>query len=217
MYWQEKNEHYRVTDDVIEVIFKVVGKTLSKQYEELLAKALYEQLPWLRDDESIAVFLNHALEEGNGWYSDDDPNVPLYLSRRTKLYMRIPSEKEDDLLDGLQTVEFDIDGHQISLKHSQSRLLSPSETLYAKYLLSEEDEEAFLQRMAEALMKLNIPPRRLLCGKEREKVIGGEKVKTRSLMVNDLEKDEAVRLQQHGIGPHRHIGCGIFVPYKSIS
>lgn len=218
MYWQEKNEHYRVSDDVIEVIFKVVGKTLCKQYETILAAAMYDTLPWVANDQSIAVFLNHALEEGNGWYMDDNPETPLYLSRRTKLYLRIPSGKEDELLEQLQSAEFDISGHLIQFKHSQSRLLSPSETLYARYILSDEDdEEVFIQRMAESLQAMNITPRRLLCGKEREIVVNGEVFKTRSLMVNDLEKDEAIRLQQNGIGPHRHIGCGVFVPYKSIS
>ena len=217
MYWQEKNEHYRVNDDVIEVIFKIVGKTLSKRYEESLASSLYDILPWLVDDEKVAIFLNNVLEEGNGWYMDDNPNVPLYLSRRSKLFLRIPSKKEDELLGILETNELDIDGHTISLKHSQSRLLKPSETLYARYILTEEDEDTFLQRMAESLIAMEINPQRLLCGKERQVTIGSESVKTRSLMVNDLKKEEAVRLQEEGIGPHRHIGCGIFVPYKSIS
>ena len=27
---------------------------------------------------------------------------------------------------------------------------------------------------------------------------------------------EPVRLQQHGLGPHRAMGCGIFIPHKGI-
>ena len=217
MYWQEKNEHYRVSDDIIEVIFKVVGKTLSKKYEESLAASLYEVLPWMLEDDTIAVFLNHSQEEGNGWYMDDNPDVPLYLSRRSKLFLRIPSSKEDELLEVLENAEFDINGHILGFKHSQSRLLKPSETLYARNILSQEEEDVFVELMAEKLVAMGIKPQRLLCGKQREISIKGEKVNTRSLMVNDLKKEEAIRLQQLGIGPHRHIGCGIFVPYKSIS
>lgn len=217
MYWQEKNEHYRVSDDVIEVIFKVVGKTLGKKYEESLAESLYQVLPWMLEDDKIAVFLNHSQEEGNGWYMDDNPDVPLYLSRRSKLYLRIPSSKEDELLAVFEKTEFDIDGHVLGFKHSQSRLLKPSETLYARNILSQEEEDEFVERMAETLIAMGIKPQRLLCGKQRLISINGEKVLTRSLMVNDLKKEEAIRLQQLGIGPHRHIGCGIFVPYKSIS
>lgn len=218
MYWQEKKEHYRVPDDIIEVIFKVSGKTLCKQYVELLAEALHELSPWLGDSEEIAIFLNHAIEEGNGWYIDDNPDNPLYLSRRTKLYLRIPSVKEDELLQALDKAALEIAGHEIELKHSQSRLLNPSETLYSRFVLSEEaDEEEFLNRMAQTLVSFGIQPQRLLCGKEREISINGKKVMTRSLMVNDLEKDEAIALQQKGIGPHRKYGCGVFVPYKSIS
>lgn len=217
MYWQEKDEHYRVSDEIIEIIFKVGGKTLCRQYEELLAEALFQLSPWLAQDERIAIFLNHAIEEGNGWYADDNPDNPLYLSRRTKLFLRIPSEKEDALLEELNNAALDVGGHALELKHSQSRLLNPTETLYSRFLLSDEDEEAFLENMAKELVALGIRPMRLLCGKQRELTIGGKTQMSRSLMVNDLEKQEAVILQQSGIGPYRQYGCGVFVPYKSIS
>jgi hypothetical protein len=35
-------------------------------------------------------------------------------------------------------------------------------------------------------------------------------------MVADLRKAESVKLQEQGIGNHRLLGCGLFVPQKSI-
>ena len=41
-------------------------------------------------------------------------------------------------------------------------------------------------------------------------------IHTRSLMVADLRKSESVKLQEQGIGEHRLLGCGLFVPQKGI-
>jgi len=44
---------------------------------------------------------------------------------------------------------------------------------------------------------------------------GRERI-TRSLMVAELKQAESVRLQQHGMGEGRKLGCGIFLPQKDI-
>ena len=40
---------------------------------------------------------------------------------------------------------------------------------------------------------------------------------TRSLMLADMEVEDSVKLQQHGLGPWRQLGCGLFIPHKDIS
>jgi hypothetical protein len=35
-------------------------------------------------------------------------------------------------------------------------------------------------------------------------------------MLADLEVEEAVKLQQEGIGRHKKTGCGLFIPHKGI-
>jgi hypothetical protein len=35
-------------------------------------------------------------------------------------------------------------------------------------------------------------------------------------MIADLDTAASVMLQEKGIGPHRHLGCGIFIPHKGI-
>ena len=43
-----------------------------------------------------------------------------------------------------------------------------------------------------------------------------ELVMTRSLMLAELQPEESIRLQEDGLGPLRHMGCGIFIPHKGI-
>jgi hypothetical protein len=56
----------------------------------------------------------------------------------------------------------------------------------------------------------------MLCGIAHEIEANGEKIHTRSLMIADLDKPTSIALQEQGIGPHRHFGCGIFIPHKGI-
>jgi hypothetical protein len=45
--------------------------------------------------------------------------------------------------------------------------------------------------------------------------VSGQVVNTFSLMLHALPPDQSLRLQHHGLGVHRLLGCGIFVPHKS--
>jgi len=35
-------------------------------------------------------------------------------------------------------------------------------------------------------------------------------------MLAELTPEESVDIQQSGLGPHRHLGCGLFLPMKGI-
>jgi hypothetical protein len=57
----------------------------------------------------------------------------------------------------------------------------------------------------------------MLCGKEDKLSIDDGELVTRSLMIADLSFEESILLQQQGLGTHRLMGCGIFLPHKDIS
>jgi hypothetical protein len=58
--------------------------------------------------------------------------------------------------------------------------------------------------------------RKALCGKTLALATPEGALAARSLMLADLSLEESVRLQQHGLGSHRAMGCGIFLPHKGI-
>ena len=79
------------------------------------------------------------------------------------------------------------------------------------------NEDDFLKWAFEELKKLDISVRKMMAGKERVvKLPAGDERITRSLMVAELEQAESVRLQQHGMGEGRKLGCGLFMPQKDI-
>ena len=94
-------------------------------------------------------------------------------------------------------------------------------TQFARYVvvpegLGQEDEEAFMAYAVEQLRELGIKVRKLLCGRGHAIRHPDGDVHTRSLMLADLDVEEAVTLQQRGIGDHRTMGCGLFIPHKGI-
>jgi len=58
--------------------------------------------------------------------------------------------------------------------------------------------------------------RKLLCGIEHTISTPDGDIETRSVMIADLDKAASLSLQQTGVGPGRHLGCGIFLPHKGI-
>ena len=80
-----------------------------------------------------------------------------------------------------------------------------------------ENEARFLRRIASELAAMRITIRKALCGKLTVFYTPDRAIPTRSLLLADLRPEESLRLQQHGLGPRRELGCGIFIPHKGIA
>jgi CRISPR-associated protein Cas6 len=140
------------------------------------------------------------------------------LSHRTKLAIRVPSERRDALQGQLEGVTLDVAGCPLTVVKGKIRPLSKQTTLFSRYVVipGERDENAFLHWAATELKKIDIRVRKALCGKATPLETPEGPLATRSLMLADLTLEESLRLQQEGIGSHRHMGCGIFIPHKGI-
>ena len=55
----------------------------------------------------------------------------------------------------------------------------------------------------------------VICGKRQQRDWPAGVVTTFSLMLHGLTASDSLRLQELGLGRHRLLGCGIFVPHKS--
>jgi hypothetical protein len=111
-----------------------------------------------------------------------------------------------------------INGHALQVGMAHTRLLSMTSTLYCRHMVTESDqsEEAFLQIAVEQLQARGVGFKKILCGKGSffSSPQGG--LSTRSLMVAGLSLDDAVTLQEQGLGPLRSRGFGLFIPHKTV-
>jgi CRISPR-associated protein Cas6 len=220
MYWQEEDhdqERYTVPDDIVDLSFKISCRTLPLDHAHALSGALRDALPWLAQEPRAGIHLIHGAESGNGWIRPQGPGELLYLSRRTRLTLRLPKERVATARD-IEGLTLDIEGNTLTLGETSVRRLSALTTLFARHVVAEqgEDEAAFLERCAQMLGERGIRVKKMMAGRSHTIRLPDATVMTRSLMIDGLQVAESVRLQQEGLGPGRQLGCGLFLPHKGI-
>lgn len=221
MYWEEdkpiKKTH--VIDDVVDLVFGIQCKCLPVDHVHALSESVQEILPWLIDEPNAGIHSIHGAASGNGWMRPEDPNELLHLSRRTKFELRVPGHRVEDarLLEGKV---LDVSGHSVEILTATVRPLSTITILLCRYLATDEDtsdEKQVLNWVVEQLKALGVKPRKILFGIETFIQTPEGPIRTRSLMLADLEVEESLILQKKGLGPHRNLGCGLFIPHKHIN
>ncbi|MDH5444190.1 MAG: type I-MYXAN CRISPR-associated protein Cas6/Cmx6 [Gammaproteobacteria bacterium] len=220
MFWSEetKKVEFTVPDDVVDLVFKLDCKMLPLEHAHALSQAIHSVLDWIIDEELAGIHQIHVAESGNGWMRPEDPtNEVLNLSRRTRMTLRVPKERVEDARQ-LTGQTLDIDGYSLTVGEASIKPLSDITILFSRYVVCDQEssEEQFLYAIAEELKAMDIPVKKMMAGKQHVIKTPDSELTTRSVMVADLDKEHAILLQQRGIGPGRHLGCGIFVPQKGI-
>lgn len=220
MYWQENEtrQTFRVPDDIVDLAFRIDCPRLPLEHAYALSSALQDALPWLADEPRAGVHLIHGAESGNGWMRPEDPeNEVLHLSRRTRMTLRLPKERVPDA-QTLSGQSLDIAGYPLRVGEPSVKLLSASGTIFSRYVVDAQaaGEQAFTHRVAEQLQQAGIGVRKMMCGRTHVLKTPEADVLTRSVMIADLDKADSVRIQELGVGPHRKLGCGLFLAHKGI-
>ena len=202
----------------VDLVFKTKGRQLPADHAWALSQAVTQLLPWLKDEPAAGIHLIHGAQSGNGWQQPDDTGV-IELSGRTRFVLRLPKERiEDARALTNQTIEFD--GHSVTLLEGRSRALTPFGTVLARHIRvtdTSKDESDFLEEVARGLNRLQIAPTKMLCGRLHRFTLPTGPMLTRSLLIADLSLKDSALVQHHGLGPDRLLGCGIFLPHKSIA
>lgn len=223
MFWEEEEDKslpYEVSDEVIDLSFSIRCKTLPINHAWFLSKEILTHLPWLENHKIAGIHQIHVAESNNGWLrpDEDDEDALLYPSRRTKLCLRIPINKLEEV-QHLTGETLDINKHSLQIGGSKKKPLTNAGVIFSRYILSEkdEDENAFLTRMANEIKnKADFKVKKMLCGKSHAINTPNGKLTTRHLMIAELDNDSSIRIQQLGLGSAKELGCGIFLPHKSI-
>ena len=201
----------------VDLVFKTKGRQLPADHAWTLNQAVTRLLPWLKDEPTAGIHLIHGAQSSNGWQQPDDTGV-IELSRRTRFVLRLPKERVDEarVLSG-QTIEFD--GHAFTLLEARTRALTPFGTVLARHIRvthAGTDEPDFLEEAARGLNRLGITPTKMLCGRLHRFTLPTGSMLTRSLLIADLSLKDSAVVQHHGLGSDRLLGCGLFLPHKSI-
>ena len=190
---------------VVDVVFPLAGQSLPRDHAQALQQALCARLPWLATDALAGV---HPIKVALG---DEDQ---VLLPRRARLLLRVPVPHLEALM-AQAALELNVAGQALRLGAPHWRALQPHATLYAHKVAADgADELSFMAAVAAELSALAIAGERV-CGRHQRLRVAGCVLDTFSLMLHGLAPEQSLRLQQRGLGPHRLLGCGIFVPHKS--
>lgn len=194
---------------MVDLAFTIEGDRLPRDHRELLAAALEAALPWLCRTPGAGVHrLNVVTMAAAG-------GGQALLSRRTKLVLRVPRAQAGDAA-ALVGTTLDLGGHVLRVGALHPRELLPWGTLYAHVVAADADavpdEAAFMREVEDELRQLGVPCRPI-CGRLQQLESG--RLQGYSLMLDGLSAADSLRLQAVGIGRHRRLGCGVFVPHKS--
>lgn len=193
----------------ITVRFPVQGQKLPADHGYLLYAAISQIKPELHETKWLGVEMISGMPFDKGL---------IVLPRNAELHLRIPADKFGEVIP-LAGKRLEIDGHTIRLGIPTAQPLVPSAKLYARIVtirgfmeVTEFLEAANRQlKEMEITAKLELPPedrsrfRRILTVKDK-KIVGF------SLVARGLSDEDSIKLQSHGIGGRRAMGCGIFNP-----
>jgi len=189
----------------VDLIFPLSGRFLPRDHAQALKDALCRAWPWL-EAEPLAGVQNIKLVPGL--------DNQAMLSGRAKLLLRLSRARATELLDGA-AIDLEVAGQALHLEVPHVRELVPHTTLYAYHVAATDaDEVAFMATVSRELAELGVGGERV-CGKRQRLTLASGTVPTFSLMLHALAPEPSLHLQQHGLGPHRLLGCGIFIPHKS--
>jgi CRISPR-associated protein Cas6 len=213
---------------VIDLAFRLLGKTIPADHGYALYGAVSRHVPWTHDpaQEALGIHPINGLLAGNRL---------LHLTPSSHLTIRLDSDHVRQLLP-LAGKELDLDGHKLRVGVPTTYTLKPAATLRSRLVTFKHrmEPESFLAKAQEELAKLSIKATPGLIRRSGAKSLEGREELTadrspfirRTLRIRDkevvgfamevsgLSADESLRLQESGLGGRRRFGCGIFVPVR---
>lgn len=191
----------------VDVVFELAGTSVPAEYAWPLWRALAARLPWLEDEDGAGVHPLRVAPTGYG--------IAL-LARRARLALRVPRARVPAAM-ALEGAALDVAGSALTVGTGVERPLWPWATLHARQVVTgSADPASFEQDAAGRLAAMGIGCESI-SGRRRTLLAGDREIVAFALAVNNVKRADSLRLQCEGIGTERVLGCGVFVPHKSMA
>ncbi|MBN8771855.1 MAG: type I-MYXAN CRISPR-associated protein Cas6/Cmx6 [Thiobacillus sp.] len=195
---------------MIDLQFDLAGTTIPADNAQLMSEALLRLLPWLGEDGGTGIQHLKGAETNSG-------DATLNINRRTKMLVRVPKTRVDEM-QCLVGQTLDLAGHRLQIGSFKTREFSAFANIYAHFVdTGRASEEQFVQDVMRELdghFQLRCG---FICGKQQTLQTASGPIYGYSLMLHDVPPHKSLQLQDEGMGRNRLLGCGIFIPHKSIA
>lgn len=190
---------------VVDVSFEVSCERLPRDYGYALYAALAGVLDWLEDEALAGVHPLHGTAAADG---------ELFLGRRARLMLRLPEQRAGQCL-ALSGARLAL-GSGLAVGPGRLRELMPYATVHSHFVSTgSADEAEFLVQAASELREASLPER-MITGKAHAMSTPEGEVRGFSLLLHGLSPAQSLAVQARGLGRGRKLGCGVFIPHKSV-
>lgn len=192
---------------MVDVAFALSAATLADDHASALSVAVRRILPWFDEEPEAGILPLSGLATGD---------KVRFVGRRSRLVLRLPLSRAASA-DFLAGSHLDLGGVAIEVGAGSIRPLLPARGVVYSHFVSvgASDEIEFLARCESLLAQRGLKPQ-LITGKSRKLRTADEVICGFSLMLHGLGVAESLAMQETGLGAHRTLGCGIFIPHKSV-
>jgi CRISPR-associated protein Cas6 len=192
--------------DVADVVFALRGQAIALDYAYALSETVARVLDWISSEPHAGIHpIRGATVSGD----------VLVLSKRAQLVLRLPQSRIEAAR-ALQGVRMDLGG-AVEVGDGSIRALAPYPVLYSHFVTTGHDsEQEFLAEATRLITAASIECK-LIVGKRRVAACGAACISGYSLMLHGLSPAHSLQAQSSGVGRHHLLGCGVFVPHKSIA
>lgn len=201
-------------NNIINLVFPVKGNILYADHNHKLLGCLSQKIPQIHNLEGLAINTISGVPDKQGKIS---------LTANSRLYLRLPVEAIA-LVYPLAGQTLTLGEYQIKLGNPELQTIKGVESLKARLVTIKGYTEpaSFLEAAYRQLQALGIQanigipandegsPKRLtlkINKPNRSYTIVGF-----SVVVSDLSEEDSIKLQIHGLGGKRRLGCGVFYP-----
>ncbi len=193
---------------MVDVVFSLEDGCFGDDHADALSLAVRKALPWFDEEPEAGILPLSGLAHGN--------DGMCFVGRRSRLALRLPIHRSASA-DSLAGSRLDLEGSWLTLGKSSIRPLLPARGVVYSHLVSvgTDDEIEFLAICKSLLAERGLKPQ-LISGKAQELRVAQGRVRGFSLMLHGLAAAESLAVQEAGLGSHRALGCGLFIPHKSV-
>lgn len=212
-----------LTPSVLDLLFRVLGAEVPTDHGYALFGAISRILEtdgdrWLHGNTAIGL---HTIRGA--------PGAPgrCLLGEDARCGLRLPADLVPRALK-LAGSSIELDGCRLRIGVAHTRALVPATALHCRIATTRNghDPARFDAEIARQAAALDLhghvfrvprraqgradrdPSRRVV--RIRDKLVVGY-----SVLATELTAEESIRLQEHGLGGRRRMGCGVFVPFRA--
>ena len=203
-------------NNIINLSFPVTGTELPADHNYRLYASICKKFPSLHALESLAINTIPGISDKQG---------KIQITRQSRLLLRLPVEEIVKVYP-LAGETLDVGGYQIKLGNPELQTLKPVDSLKARLVTIKGYSETaeFLgaaYRQLQALginANIGIPaniqgePKRLTLKINKAEQKRSYTIIGFSVVVSALSSEDSIKLQIHGLGGKRRLGCGVFCP-----